>query len=190
MSASLVVLRRSVPTPCNSLASGKVFLVMENTKLPYKSLQHVDFSQEKLKVLRGSSRPVEISLRRKVSPLRVHGKRTKAAPKNTLNLRYLGPYEHSPWHLYGFFVLQTDVFIFWIQIFFNEVDIYIYIYGTDRRCVLWAIWPPHSITNIDLAQLKKKHCWDIDFWDPNLEFWKIKPNFSKTRVGHLEGCSS
>lgn len=44
--------------------------------------------------------------------------------------------------------------IFWIQIFFNEVDIYIY--GTDRRCVLWAIWPPHSITNIDLAQFKKK----------------------------------
>lgn len=70
------------------------------------------------------------------------------------------------------------------------IYIYIYIYGTDRRCVLWAIWPPHSITNIDLAQLKKKHCWDIDFWDPNLEFWKIKPNFSKTRVGHLEGCSS
>lgn len=79
--------------------------------------------------------------------------------------------------------------IFWIQIFFNEVDIYIYTAQTGAVFCEPSDLPTRSQISIS-PNLKKKHCWDIDFWDPNLEFWKIKPNFSKTRVGHLEGCSS
>ena len=187
MSASLVVLRRSVPTPCNSLASGKVFLVMENTKLPYKSLQHVDFSQEKLKVLRGSSRPVEISLRRKVSPLRVHGKRTKAAPKNTLNLRYLGPYEHSPWHLYGFFVLQTDVFIFWIQHllnsdFFLMKLIYIYIRHRQALCFVSHLTSPLDHKYRSRPIKKKNIAGTLTFGIRIWSFGRSNPTFQKPEL--------
>ena len=71
--------------------------------------------------------------------------------------------------------------IFWIQIFFMKL-IYIYIYGTDRRCVLWAIWPPHSITNIDLAQLKKNIAGTLTFGIRIWSFGRSNPTFQKPEL--------